>query len=194
VAFLFELGGGETFINRWSVIPAEILAGHHWETILTSMFMHGGFAHIFGNMIFLWAFAPEIEDIMGPGRFLGFYLLGGIAAMSSQIAAMPASTVPTLGASGAIAAVMGAFLVTYPGDKMRTILLLGVFVTMTYIPASVLIGLWFIFQLVGAGLGSVASMNGEGIAYLAHVGGAVFGALTVHWFKDPERMAARLAS
>jgi membrane associated rhomboid family serine protease len=190
IVFIFELVGGDAFVLRWSVVPADIVAGRHLETILTSMFLHGGWAHIIGNMVFLWAFGPEIEDIMGPSKYLAFYLLGGIVAMAAQIFAMPGSTVPTLGASGAIAAVMGAFLVTYPRDRMRTLLVLGVFVTMTYIPAALLIGVWFLLQLFG-GVGAIASVDSGGVAYLAHVGGAVFGAVAARWFEDPQLVAER---
>jgi membrane associated rhomboid family serine protease len=191
IAFIFELMGGDAFVLRWSAVPAEITAGHHLETIVTSMFMHGGWAHILGNMVFLWAFGPEIEDVMGRGKYLVFYLAGGIVAMAAQIAAMPHSTVPTLGASGAIAAVMGAFLVTYPRDRIRTVLFLGVFANVTFIPAIVLIGLWFVYQLLAAGIGSIAPVDNGGVAYLAHVGGAVFGALAARWFEDPQRLAER---
>ena len=110
LVFVLELMNGEAFVAQWSAIPAQITSGHHWITILTAMFMHGSWSHIIGNMIFLWAFAPEIEDAMGRGRYLVFYLLGGLVAMLAQIAADPHSTVPNLGASGAIAAVMGARL------------------------------------------------------------------------------------
>src|SRR2546423_8869456 len=106
--FLLELTRGDTFVMQWSAIPAPIVAGHRWITILTAMFMHGSWSHIIGNMVFLWAFAPEIEDAMGRGRYLVFYLSGGLLAMLAQIAADPHSTAPNLGASGAIAAVMGA--------------------------------------------------------------------------------------
>jgi membrane associated rhomboid family serine protease len=116
--FVLELMNGEPFVTQWSAIAAQITAGHHWITILTAMFMHGSWSHIIGNMIFLWAFAPEIEDAMGRGRYLAFYLLGGLMAMLAQVAADPHSTVPNLGASGAIAAVMGAFMVTYPRDQI----------------------------------------------------------------------------
>src|SRR5579871_3092602 len=114
VVFVLELMRGDAFVMQWSAVPAEIVSGHHWITILTAMFMHGSWSHIIGNMIFLWAFAPEIEDAMGRGRYLVFYLVGGLVAMLAQVAASPHSTVPNLGASGAIAAVMGAFIVTYP--------------------------------------------------------------------------------
>ncbi len=100
--FVLELSGGDRFVAAWSAIPAQVISGHRWITILTSMFMHGSWMHIIGNMVFLWAFGPEIEDAMGRGRYLVFYLLGGLVAMVAQIAAAPGSTVPMLGASGAL--------------------------------------------------------------------------------------------
>jgi rhomboid family protein len=109
-----ELAFGDNFVARWALVPAQISAGQHLETIFTAMFLHASWSHILGNMVFLWAFGPEIEDAMGPSRYLVFYLLGGVAAMATQVAFAPHSTVPNLGASGAIAAVMGAFLATYP--------------------------------------------------------------------------------
>src|SRR5437870_9370357 len=148
--FVLELMRGETFVMQWSAVPAQITSGHHWITILTAMFMHGR-SHIIGNMVFLWAFGPEIEDAMGRGRYLLFYLLGGLIAMLAQVAADPHSTVPNLGASGAIAAVMGAFLVTYPRDRIKSLLLIFIFVKVTFIPTALLIGVWFLIQLVHAG-------------------------------------------
>jgi membrane associated rhomboid family serine protease len=186
--FVLELRGGDAFVLKWSAIPANIIAGHHWITILTAMFMHGSWSHILGNMVFLWAFGPEIEDAMNPLRYLAFYLVGGLVAMLAQVAASPHSTVPNLGASGAIAAVMGAFLVTYPRDKIRAILIIFVFVRVTFIPAGLLIGFWFLTQLFNAG--SVAAVQTGGVAYLAHVGGAVFGAATARLFEDPRRLSA----
>jgi membrane associated rhomboid family serine protease len=194
VVFLLELAGGQQFIEQWAVIPAHIVAGQRWITILTAMFMHGGWMHIIGNMVFLWAFGPEIEDAMGPIRYLAFYLLGGIVASVAQIAAMSSSTVPNLGASGAIAAVMGAFLITYPRDKIRTLLLLGWFITVTVIPASVLIGIWFLIQLFSQVGSVVAAQSGGGVAYMAHVGGFIFGAVIARLFEDPRRIAAQSVS
>jgi len=185
--FVLELTGGDAFVLQWSAIPANIMTGHHWITMLTAMFMHGSWSHIIGNMVFLWAFGPEIEDAMNSFRYLAFYLLGGVVAMLAQIVATPHSTVPTLGASGAIAAVMGAFLVTYPSDRIRTVLFFFIFVTIKFIPAALLIGFWFLTQLVNAG--SVAQVQTGGVAYLAHVGGAVFGAVTAHFFEDRRRLA-----
>ena len=187
LAFVLELTGGETFVIQWSLIPAQIVSGHHWITILTAMFLHGSWSHILGNMIFLWAFSPEIEDAMGHGRFTIFYLAGGLVAMLAQVAADPYSTIPNLGASGAIAAVMGAFLVTYPRDRIRTVLFIFLFVRITLIPAALLIGFWFLTQLFEAG--AVAHVQTGGVAYLAHVGGFIFGAATARLLEDPRRIA-----
>jgi len=181
LVFLLELARGEGFVTQWSAVPAQIMSGHHWITILTAMFMHGSWSHIIGNMVFLWAFGPEIEDAMGRVRYLVFYLLGGLIAMLAQVAADPHSTVPNLGASGAIAAVMGAFIVTYPRDRIKSLLLIFIFVKVTFIPAALLIGFWFLTQLVHAG--EVAKVQTGGVAYLAHVGGFIFGAVTARWFE-----------
>lgn len=192
IVFLLELVNGDTFVLKWSLVPANITAGHDLPTIVTSMFLHASWSHIIGNMVFLWAFGPEIEEAMGPPRYALFYLAGGIAASLAQFGFDPHSTVPNLGASGAIAAVMGAFLVTYPRDEIRSLLFLGVFVRVTYIPAIFLIGFWFLLQLFSAGAvvqePSTASQAG-GVAYLAHVGGLIFGAFFARLFEEPDRVA-----
>lgn len=187
VVFVLELVHGDVFVTKWSVIPASITAGHHWITILTAMFLHGSWSHILGNMVFLWAFGPEIEDSMNSGRYLAFYLIGGVVAMLAQIAVSPNSTIPNLGASGAIAAVMGAFLVTYPRDEIRALLIIFVFIRITVIPAALLIGFWFLIQLFN--LGSIAAVQNGGVAYVAHVGGVIFGAATARLFEDRRRLA-----
>ena len=186
VVFLVELVGGEGFVTSWSVIPADIVAGHSWITILTAMFMHGSWSHIIGNMVFLWAFGPEVEDLLNPRRYLAFYLLGGLAATLAQIVADPASTVPNLGASGAIAAVMGAFLVTYPRDEIRSLLLIFVFVRVAYVPAALLIGVWALTQFLN--LGAVAKEPGGGVAYAAHVGGFIYGTVAARLFEVRQRV------
>jgi membrane associated rhomboid family serine protease len=185
--FALELMGGDAFVLKWAAVPADVVGGHHWVTILTAMFLHGSWSHLIGNMVFLWAFGPEIEDAMNPLRYSVFYVVGGVVAMLAQIVASPQSTVPTLGASGAIAAVMGAFLVTYPRDEIRSLLFLFIFVRVTFIPAAILIGFWFLTQLLDAG--TVATVQTGGVAYLAHVGGCIFGAVTARWFEDPQRLA-----
>jgi membrane associated rhomboid family serine protease len=189
--FIAELSYGDAFVAKWSVIPADISAGQHWITILTAMFLHGSWSHILGNMVFLGAFGPEVEDAMNPLRYLGFYLLGGLVAMLAQVAAGPHSTVPNLGASGAIAAVMGGFIVTYPRDWIKSLVVIFFYVRVTVIPAAALIGIWFLFQLLNAG--SVAKVQGGGVAYLAHVGGFIFGALTARLCEDPSRIADRIS-
>jgi membrane associated rhomboid family serine protease len=181
IVFGMELVHGDQFVMQWSAIPANITSGHHWITILTAMFMHASWSHIIGNMIFLWAFGPEVEDAMGRGRYLVFYLIGGLVAMLAQVLADPRSTVPNLGASGAIAAVMGAFLVTYPRDQIKSVLLIFIFVKVTFIPAALLIGVWFLSQLIHAG--QVAQAQTGGVAYVAHVGGFIFGAVTARLFE-----------
>jgi membrane associated rhomboid family serine protease len=188
VVFLLELVGGNAFFERWALVPADIVSGRNWITILTSMFMHAGWVHILGNMAFFWAYAPEIEDVMGSIRYLIFYLLGGLAATIAQVAIAPRSTVPSVGASGAIAAVMGAFLVTFPRDRIRTLLLLGWFSRITLIPAILLVGLWFLTQLLSE-VGALATTQSGGVAYMAHIGGFAFGMILGRLFETRQRRA-----
>lgn len=193
VVFIAELIGGDAFVLKWAVIPAEIAAHQHWITLFTSMFMHASWSHILGNMVFLWAFGPEIEDAMGPVRYSAFYILGGLAASAAEVAFAPQSTVPNLGASGAIAAVMGAFLVTYPRDQIRSILVIFVFARVRYIPAALLIGVWFLIQLVSVGAVAKVPQASGGVAYMAHIGGMLFGAVTARLFEARKRVAERWA-
>jgi membrane associated rhomboid family serine protease len=185
--FVQELSGGNAFVAQWSVIPAQIVSGHQWITLITAMFMHASWMHIIGNMIFLWAFGPQIEDAMGRWRYLVFYFAGGLVAAFAQIAANPNSTIPNLGASGAIASVMGAFLVIYPHDRIRSLLIIFVFIRITFIPASILIVFWFLTQVFNAG--TVAHTQTGGVAYLAHVGGFIFGVLTGRLFEQRSPIA-----
>jgi membrane associated rhomboid family serine protease len=180
--FLQELTYGDPFIWAWSAVPIRVIHGHRWITLLTSMFMHASWMHIIGNMIYLWAFGREIENAMGSLRFLAFYLIGGVVVMMSQILASPYSHVPCLGASGAIAAVMGAFLITYPRDRIRTVIFFLIFFRIAFIPAALLIGFWFLTQVVN--LGVVAQVRTGGVAYLAHVGGFLFGVATARFFES----------
>jgi membrane associated rhomboid family serine protease len=186
VMFFFELTLGDAFINRWSLVPANIMAGRDYITILTAMFMHAGWMHILGNMLFFWVFGSEIEDVMGPIRYLTFYLLGGLAATAAQILIDPTSTIPNLGASGAIAGVMGAFLITYPRDRIRTILFFGWFARITFIPAIILVGFWFLTQLFNE-VGALADVQSGGVAYMAHIGGFIFGLLFNRIFESGQR-------
>lgn len=187
--FFLELNGGRHFLLAWSAIPVRIVHGHHAITLVTSMFMHSGWMHIIGNMVYLWAFGPAIEDAMGSFRFLLFYLGGGLIAMFAMVASDPQSSIPVLGASGAIASVMGAFIVTYPRDRIRTFLFFLILFRVTYIPAAILIGFWFVIQLLN--FGSVADVRTGGVAYLAHIAGFLFGVITARLIEDPRRVAYR---
>ncbi len=183
MVFTLELALGDTFTNQWVFIPAHLAAGRDWITAVSALFLHGGWLHIGGNMLFLWVFGPEIEDVMGPARYLLFYFLGGIVATLAQVAVDPASTIPNLGASGAIAAVMGAFLITYPRDQIRTVLIIGWFVRITFVPAILLVGLWILVQVISqVGVTAQGSVGG-GVAYMAHIGGFIFGAITARLFE-----------
>jgi len=182
-AFAWEIGASDEAITAFAVVPAQLMHGHGWMTPLTAMFLHAGFMHIIGNMLFLSAFAPAVEEAMGRGRFLAFYLLGGLAATAAQVAVEPTSTVSELGASGAIAAVMGAFLVTYPRDRIKVLLVFGWFVKVAYLPAFLLVGVWLLSQVLNQTAAVVQANTGGGVAYMAHLGGALFGMLTAHAFE-----------
>jgi membrane associated rhomboid family serine protease len=182
LVFIWEIGADEAAVIRFAVVPAALMHGHGWLTPFTAMFLHGGFMHIIGNMVFLQAFAPAVEDTMGRARFLVFYVLGGLAATAAQVAMQPASTVPQLGASGAIAAVMGAFLVTYPADRIKVLMVFGWFVDVTYLPAFLLVGVWFLLQLLNQ-TAAVVQADSGGVAYAAHVGGCIYGMLTARVFE-----------
>jgi membrane associated rhomboid family serine protease len=185
IVFLQELQHGQAFILTWSVVPARIMHGEALITLLTSMFMHAGWMHIIGNMIYLWAFGREIEQIMGAFRYFLFYISGGIVAMMAQVLGDPSSLIPSLGASGAIAAVMGAFLVTFPRDRIRTLIFFFIFFRVRFIPAALLIGFWFLIQILN--IGPVANVRTGGVAYLAHIGGFLFGVVTARLFSNPRR-------
>jgi membrane associated rhomboid family serine protease len=188
IVFFFELAGGDAFVSRWALVPAHITAGQDWITLLTAMFLHAGWEHILGNMIFLWAFGPEVEDAMGPVRFLLFYLIGGLIGNLAQIAVAPSSTELNLGASGAIAAVMGTFIITFPRDRIKSVLIIFIFVRITLIPSALLIGVWFLTQVFSQ-IGSIASVQSGGVAYMAHIGGLFTGLSPGGFLNPPHREA-----
>ena len=176
----------ERFITRWGVVPAELvdalragaLASGELVTLVTSQFLHGSLLHIAGNMLFLWIFGNNIEDRFGRLAFVAFYLVGGIVAGLTQVAIDPTSTTPTIGASGAIAAVLGAYLVLFPGARVTTAIFLIFFYQLIEIPAILVLGFWFVLQLFD-GLGSLGAMGQAttgGVAFFAHIGGFIFGA------------------
>jgi membrane associated rhomboid family serine protease len=146
-----------------------------WLTLLTSMFMHGGLLHIAGNMLFLWVFGNNIEDAMGRVKFILFYLGGGLAATLAQVLIDTNSTVPSIGASGAVAAVLGAYALLYPRARVVTLILLIVFITIIELPALLVLGLWFLLQLYYGSSELTQPLGGGGVAYWAHIGGFVFG-------------------
>lgn len=151
-------------------------------TVITAMFLHGSFLHIFGNMLFLAIFGPTVEDSMTRPRYLAFYLLGGLVALAAQVAVEPNSTAPTLGASGAIAAVLGGYILLYPRAKVITLVFIVFFFTIVELPALVLLGFWFLEQLYFGLAGLASPLGGEGVAYFAHIGGFLFGLLLVRAF------------
>jgi rhomboid family protein len=163
-----------------------------WETAFTSMFLHGSFLHILGNMVFLAIFGPTVEDRVGRLRFAAFYILGGLVALGAQVLADPNSSGPTLGASGAIAAVLGGYLLLYSRARVLTLVFIVFFVTLVEVPAVFLLGFWFLEQLY-FGLDGLASPlgGGEGVAYFAHIGGFAFGLLAIRWFAGRRRDAPR---
>jgi len=157
--------------------------GSAWHTPLTSMFMHGGWLHIIGNMWFLWIFGNNVEDVMGTARFAFFYILCGLAAASVQVLADPTSAVPMVGASGAIGGVMGAYIVLFPRVHVHMLIFLGFFVTVVAVPAVFMLGYWILVQLI-SGVGSLGG-SGGGVAFWAHVGGFAAGALLIFVFRNP---------
>ena len=163
-----------TFYVNWAMIPAKIVHGGGYETLISSMFLHGGWMHLAGNMLFLWIFGDNLEDEMGHLPYLAFYIACGVGAGLAQLASEPYSLVPTVGASGAIAGVMGGYLLLYPKAKVDILIILIFIFKILPIPAWIMLGLWFIFQLFG-GLSMPA--GGGGVAYWAHAGGFVIGAL-----------------
>ncbi len=158
-------------------------------TLFTSMFMHGGILHIAGNMLFLWVFGNNIEDALGRVKYVLFYLAAGLVAVYSQAALDPGSTVPTIGASGAVAGVLGAYILLHPQARVLTLIFIIFFVTLIEIPAMVLLAIWFVLQFIPA-VGQVATPEvggGEGIAYFAHVGGFLFGLATIKLLANKRR-------
>lgn len=176
--FLIELSAGDSFIMDWAFIPANFAAhpGANVITIFTAMFMHGGWMHLFGNMLFLWIFGDNVEDRFGHAKFLVFYLLAGIAGTLAQFVLAPHSTVPNVGASGAIAGVLGAYILMFPQSRVNVMMGRQI----VAMPAFIVLGMWIVLQLI-SGVGTIAytdeSANVGGVAYMAHIGGFAAGFL-----------------
>jgi len=192
LAFLVELGQGsdaalQSFITAWGVVPREFGAGKdlspliplpYWSTLITSMFLHGGWMHLGGNMLYLWIFGDNIERAMGSMRFLAFYLICGIVAGLAHIAFSNGSIVPSVGASGAISGVLGGYLLMFPRNRVRVLTRGGI----ASVPAIVVLGFWIVIQLFSQ-IGSIAqTSDGGGVAYMAHIGGFVAGLVLVKLF------------
>ena len=180
LVFFLELNGGDPLIERWSVVPRRLTQnpGGDFITIFTSMFMHGGWLHLGGNMLYLWIFGDNVEDRFGHAKFTVFYLLCGIAATVAQVAFSAGSNVPNLGASGAIAGVLAAYLILFPRGNVRVLMGSSV----VPMPALVVIGLWIVLQFI-SGVGSITqSAQTGGVAYMAHIGGFVAGLVLTFLF------------
>jgi membrane associated rhomboid family serine protease len=178
IVFLFEVtlnqDSAQAFVIHFGSIPAEVLSGHDLFTLITSMFLHSGWMHLIGDMLFLWVFADNIEGVVGTFNFLLFYLLGGIAAALVHALFNPFSEIPVVGASGAISAVMGAYLVMFPASRIKVWIL--ILFTSAYVPAILFLGIWIVQQMI-AGFGSlgIGVEEGGGVAWWAHIGGFTFG-------------------
>ena len=189
VVFLYEFSLGPTlsaFVSTFGLVPAQF----SWFSVFTSMFLHGGLLHVGGNMLYLWIFGDNVEDRMGHGRFLAFYVLCGVAAALGQTVTSPDSTVPMVGASGAVAGVMGAYFVLYPRSKIVTLVPIFVFLHIVEVPAIFFLGIWFLMQFasgVGSIVGSAADTGGGGIAFWAHIAGFAAGLVGVFLFRRPLR-------
>jgi len=182
LVFIYQATLGQSelqrFVETWGTVPAEIAEGRDLQTLVTSMFVHGGWFHVASNMLFLWVFGDNIEVLLGRVGYLLFYLLGGIAASGAQVLSNPASTVPSVGASGAVAAILGAYVLAFPQAYVRVLLFLGIFITTTRVTAILFVGVWALTQFFNgiAALGVQTAQTG-GVAYWAHIGGFVFGVL-----------------
>jgi membrane associated rhomboid family serine protease len=192
LVFVIQLSAGpyqEALVYQFALIPANLTAGLNpgdIADIFTSMFMHAGLAHLAGNMLYLWIFGDNVEDSMGAAKYLLFYLVGGVAASLIHVLTNPGSQIPTVGASGAISAVLGAYLVLYPQSRVLTIIPLGFFLRLTLLPASIVLGLWFVLQLF-SGLLSLGGPDVGGVAFWAHVGGFVAGVALAKLFASRRR-------
>ncbi len=187
--FIYTAGLGSrsaeaAFFQMYGAVPRAITQGpwpEAWWGLLTSIFMHGSWMHLGGNMLYLWIFGDNVEDAMGHARFLLFYLITGVAATLSHVAAQPSSFVPLVGASGAIAGVLGAYLILYPRARVLSLVILGFFIRTVDLPAILVLSLWFLLQVV-QGFGTLRAPGATTVAWWAHVGGFVAGAALVFLF------------
>lgn len=187
---LFKLADYSQMVQTFGLIPFRVMRSFDMEAVadlVTSMFLHGSWLHLGSNMLYLWIFGDNVEDALGPISYISFYLLGGLLASAAHILVNPASIVPTIGASGAIAAVLGAYMVFYPASQVRTVIPLGFLVRIALLPASVVLGLWFVLQLVQGFLTAGAGTDAGGVAIWAHVGGFAAGMILAWLISPPTR-------
>ena len=181
VVFVYELTLGEAGVERlfqaYGAVPAAVMQGQGLIGLLTSMFLHGGWMHLIGNMLFLLVFGDNIEAVLGHIGYLAFYLVGGLAGGAAQVLAASSSEVPVVGASGAIAAVLGAYIVMFPRSRVRALLFLGLFATVTRVRAVIFLGVWIVMQLLSgiASLAPATTADVGGVGWFAHIGGFAFG-------------------
>jgi len=186
LAWFVELGQGPRELNRFLYVYGLVPGDFRAATLVTSMFLHGSWSHILGNMLYLWIFGDNVEDRCGHGRFVVFYLLCGFAAGAGQILMNPDSMIPTIGASGAIAGIMGAYFVLYPHSRVLTFIPFPLF-NIVEVPAIFLLGFWFLMQLFNAGtVAATAGTSGGGVAFAAHIVGFVFGVAGIFLFRKRE--------
>jgi membrane associated rhomboid family serine protease len=187
LAWLYEVSMPERMLNRFVFMYGVVPAAFAPATLITSMFLHGSWSHILGNMWYLWIFGDNVEDRVGHGRFIVFYLLCGVAAAYGQVLMSPDSVAPMVGASGAIAGVMGAYFVLYPHSRVLT-LIPWIFLQVVELPAIMLLGVWFLMQFVNAGaVAATAAHNGGGVAFAAHVVGFLVGVVGIFVFRRRDR-------
>ena len=187
LAWLYEVAMPERMLNRFIFMYGVVPAAFAPATLVTSMFLHGSWSHVIGNMWYLWIFGDNVEDRVGHGRFIVFYLLCGIAAAFGQVAMAPESVTPMVGASGAIAGVMGAYFVLYPHSRVLT-LIPWIFIQIVELPALMLLGFWFLMQFINAGaVAATAASRGGGVAFAAHVVGFLAGVLGIFVFRRRDR-------
>lgn len=179
--FVYQYGAIPAVVFGYADLPGEIAAVSPYGSLVTSMFLHGGWMHLIGNMMYLWIFGNNIEDVMGHGKFIIFYALCGVLAALSHAAIDSGSTIPMVGASGAISGVLGAYLLLYPRARVLVLIPFGFFSQMIYVPAWVVLGLWFVLQLFSGGM-SIGTQGG-GVAFFAHIGGFVAGMALIPFFK-----------
>jgi membrane associated rhomboid family serine protease len=187
IFFFVEMSGGEPFIKQWSVVPKRFVTnpGGDLLTVFTAMFMHGGWMHLIGNMLYLWIFGDNVEDRFGKVKFLMFYLLCGIGATLAQVAVNPNSSIPNLGASGAISGVLAAYLIMFPKGKVNVLMGRGV----VAMPAIFVIGIWIVLQFIN-GIGAITeSAETGGVAYMAHIGGFVVGLILSFFLRGKDIQA-----